>query len=384
DVEVVKVGYEAETRTVGVGPGKTRTVEVTLEPILGEVSIRAEPAGAELFVDGKPVGNANQTLRLVAIPHEIIVRADGHEPHRVTVLPRPGVAQSLDVRLKTPEQIKTESRPRIIRTKHGQELVLIEGGRFTMGASRREPGRRANETRREVELTRPFYLSRREISNEAFREFRKQHLSGAVEEFNLENDYHPVVRVTWEDAALFCNWLSAEESLPAFYERRNGTMVPVEPVNTGYRLPTEAEWAFAARFSSGKTPLKYPWGDALPVEPGSGNYADQSAHALLEHSIAEFNDGYPTTAPIDSFTPNSLGLFNLGGNVAEWMHDIYTIYARTTTVARDPLGAGDGEYHVIRGSSWMDSSVSELRLSYRDFGNGPRPDLGFRIARYAE
>ncbi|MDX1390645.1 MAG: SUMF1/EgtB/PvdO family nonheme iron enzyme, partial [Acidobacteriota bacterium] len=270
DVGVVKVGYDAESRTVGVAPGKTRTVEFMLKPILGEVAIRAAPASAVLFVDGKSLGNANQTLRLVAIPHEIIVQAEGYEPHRVTVLPRPGVGQSLDIRLKTPEQIEAESRPRVIQTAHGQELVLVDGGRFTMGASRREPGRRANETVREVELTRPFYLATREISNGEFREFRKEHLSGAVEEFNLENDRHPVVRVTWDEAALFCNWLSAQDSLPAAYERRSGRMVAVRPLNTGYRLPTEAEWAFAARYAGGETPLKYPWGDELPVTADSG------------------------------------------------------------------------------------------------------------------
>ncbi len=70
--------------------------------------------------------------------------------------------------------------------------------------------------------------------------------------------------------------------------------------------------------------------------------------------------------------------------MAEWMHDVYTIYASGEAVAKDPTGPDDGEFHVIRGSSWMDSSVSELRLTYRDYGNSPRPDVGFRIARYAE
>jgi len=75
----------------------------------------------------------------------------------------------------------------------------------------------------------------------------------------------------------------------------------------------------------------------------------------------------------------------MGGNVAEWVHDYYTIYpAASTAVETDPLGPQDGQYHVIRGSSWMDSTISELRLTYRDYGDKARPDLGFRIARYAE
>ena len=74
----------------------------------------------------------------------------------------------------------------------------------------------------------------------------------------------------------------------------------------------------------------------------------------------------------------------MGGNVAEWMHDYYTIYPSGAEIAKDPLGPKEGELYAIRGSSWMDGSVTELRLSYRDYGNKPRPDLGFRIARYAE
>jgi formylglycine-generating enzyme required for sulfatase activity len=235
-----------------------------------------------------------------------------------------------------------------------------------------------------VELTRKFYIATLEVSNREFREFKPQHLSGAVDEHNLEYDHHPAVRVTWEEAALYCNWLSRKDSLPPAYEIRGSRVVAVRPPTTGYRLPTEAEWAWVARFGEDGRPMKYPWGDALPVKPDSGNYADQSAHEMLEHSIAGYVDGHPTTAPVESYSPNSRGISNLGGNVAEWMHDIYTIYGPSEGPARDPVGPEDGEFHVIRGSSWMDSSVSELRLTYRDYGTKPRPDVGFRIARYAE
>ena len=72
--------------------------------------------------------------------------------------------------------------------------------------------------------------------------------------------------------------------------------------------------------------------------------------------------------------------------VAEWVNDYYSIYpsAASTTLDRDPLGPEEGDYHVIRGSSWMDSTITELRLSYRDYGNKRRSALGFRIARYSD
>jgi formylglycine-generating enzyme required for sulfatase activity len=383
-VEVTKVGHETRAQTVTVEPGTTRTLEITLAPRVGEVEIRAFPADAQLLIDGIPRGDANQTLSLVAVPHQIEVRREGYESHRATVVPKPGVPQSLEIRLKTPDRIQAERTPAMIRTSQGQEMVLVEGGSFKMGASRREPGRRANETIREVELTRKFYIATLEVSNREFREFKPQHLSGAVDEYNLEYDHHPAVRVTWEEAALYCNWLSRKDSLPPAYEIRGGQVVAIRPPTTGYRLPTEAEWAWVARFGKDGESTKYPWGDTLPVEPGSGNYADQSVHEMLEHSIAGYDDGFPTTAPVKSFSPNARGISNLGGNVAEWVHDVYTIYGPSEGPTRDPVGPEDGEFHVIRGSSWMDSSVSELRLTYRDYGNKPRPDVGFRIARYAE
>jgi formylglycine-generating enzyme required for sulfatase activity len=121
------------------------------------------------------------------------------------------------------------------------------------------------------------------------------------------------------------------------------------------------------------------------VVPASGNYADESAEELLAGTLDGYEDPYPATAPVDSFGPNEIGLLNLGGNVAEWVHDPYTIHrSGSGVVERDPLGPEQGEIHVIRGSSWMDGSVSELRLTYRDNGRHARPDVGFRIARYAE
>jgi formylglycine-generating enzyme required for sulfatase activity len=253
-----------------------------------------------------------------------------------------------------------------------------------MGASRREPGRRANESLRTVELTRSFYMATMEITNRQFREFRAGHRSGAVQGHNLELDHHPVVQITWEDAAAYCNWLSEQESLPPAYVNAGGKLVAAPTPTTGYRLPTEAEWALVARYPQGDA-LKYPWGNVLPVAPASGNYADETAKGLVTTTIPDYNDTFPVTAPVDSFKPNALGIYNLGGNAAEWVHDLYMIYpSGTAKVEQDPLGPNEGEFHTIRGASWTHGSVTQLRLSFRDYGNKPRPDVGFRIARYLE
>ena len=158
-----------------------------------------------------------------------------------------------------------------------------------------------------------------------------------------------------------------------------------DPIPAGYRLPTEAEWAFSARAAPSQELLKYPWGKTFPPVPRSGNYADASATSLLARTLQGYSDGYTVSTKPASFDPTPQGLYDLGGNVAEWCHDFYDVYdhdpERTLT---DPVGPQEGTYHVIRGSSWKDSSISELRLSYRDYGQAGRDDVGFRIARYLD
>ena len=96
-----------------------------------------------------------------------------------------------------------------------------------------------------------------------------------------------------------------------------------------------------------------------------------------------YNDGYPVSAPPGAFPANEKGLFDLGGNVAEWCHDYYSIYpydAQKTDV--DPTGPPDGNHRVVRGSSWQHASISLLRNAFRDYGNTRRDDVGFRVCRY--
>lgn len=389
-LRLTKPGYQPFDRQLQLDADAEQSLEARLQPEYGVVFVTAQPADATLQVDGRDAGQATQRLQLTTRSHTLAFSKPGYATKSVTVTPRTGASQNVDVTLQTVAQAKTAQQaaatPAVIRSAGGQQLRLQRPqGSFRMGASRREAGRRANESARQVQLVRPFYLASREVTNAEYREFRPAHNSGSAEGQSLNADNQPAVNVSWEDAARYCNWLSSREGLPPAYAEVNGHVQAVLPLTTGYRLPSEAEWAYVARKQGRQTELTYPWEGSFPPPAVSGNFADASIADTLANTVPDYNDGYRVAAPVGSFTARPQGFYDLGGNVAEWIHDYYAVYpGEADRLVRDPLGPVSGEHHVVRDSSWRQGTIAELRLSYRDYSRAPRPDLGFRIARYAE
>ena len=130
---------------------------------------------------------------------------------------------------------------------------------------------------------------------------------------------------------------------------------------------------------------RYSWGNTFPPIQVTGNYADKSASGILDIVIDGYDDGFATAAPVSSFSANQFGIFDLGGNVAEWCHDYHSIYpSLSDEVFYDPVGPASGSNHVIRGASWKRGDISSTRLSYRDRDDKKRIDVGFRIAKYID
>lgn len=377
-------GYATWTRPIFATTGQKIRLDARLEPVGALVTIQGEPDGAQLFVDGVEQGRTPQSLELSAIEHRIEVRKEGWVTYTARVTPAKGLDRTLQYRLVSQDRsIALSQTAATLYTQTGYRLKLLPAGTFTMGSERREQGRRPNEGLRHVTLERPLYFGVTEITNEQFRRFRPDHTSGFIDRHSFDLDQQPVTQVSWNEAARFCNWLSERDNLPIAYEKKNDTFVLRRPVTIGYRLPTEAEWEYAARYAAPGQFQRFAWGDALPMTDDVGNLAGAETGNSLPASLPGYRDEYPVAAPVGRFKATALGLHDMSGNVSEWIDDYYLSFVDSAPVT-DPLGPGDGTRHVIRGANWKTATVTDLRLAWRDGADGASTTIGFRVVRYAE
>lgn len=385
DIGMSKAGYGVAERKMRLQAAASEEITVDLTARTGRVTVRSFPSDAAVLVDGTARGTGTVTLNLSSAPHRIEVRRQGYESYSRSITPRPGYPQTVQIRLRSEEEIRQASIALTITSSDDQVLRRVEPGSFGMGASRSEQGRRANEVLVPVTLTKPFFIGAKEVTNKEFAKFKKGHDSGGDVHASLAGDNNPVANVTWSEAVEYCNWLSAKEGLEPAYEKKFDQWIPIYPVPNGYRLPSEAEWVWAIRYQGSGKASRFSWGDKLPPIGEAGNYADKSAAGLVPTILPSYDDGYASTAPVGTFPANALGIHDGGGNVAEWVNDLYAVPTPGQTKAVvDPVGPERGTHHVIRGSSWRHAGITELRLSYRDFGTAPRTDVGFRLARNVE
>lgn len=385
EIGMSKAGYGVAERKIRLQAAESEEMTVDLTARTGSVTVRSYPSNATVLVDGRARGTGTVTLYLSSEPHRIEVRRQGYESYSRSITPRPGYPQTVQIRLRSEEEIRQASVALTITSSEDQVLRRVEPGSFGMGASRSEQGRRANEVLLPVTLTRPFFIGAREVTNKEFAKFKKGHDSGGDIHASLAGDNNPAANMTWGDAVEYCNWLSAKEGLAPAYEKKFDQWIPVNPVPNGYRLPSEAEWVWAIRYQGSGKASRFSWGDKFPPAGEAGNFADKSAAGLVPTILPGYDDGYASTAPVGSFAANALGIHDGGGNVAEWVNDLYSVPTPGQTQAVvDPVGPERGTHHVIRGSSWRHAGITELRLSYRDFGTEPRADVGFRLARNVE
>jgi sulfatase modifying factor 1 len=241
----------------------------------------------------------------------------------------------------------------------GMAFVPVKGGCYEMGDSVGEG--ESNERPVHEVCVGDFLIGKFEVTNEQFRKFRAGHNSGTYEGIQLNDDKQPAVNVSWEDAVAFAKWLS-------------------EKTGQIYRLPTEAEWEYAAR---GGTKTSRFWGNNPDEACTYANVADISSKSRWKTWKAHYcDDKFVVSAPVGSFKPNAYGLYDMLGNVWEWTEDVFDSAAYTKLPRNNPVFGGEGEYRVMRGGGWSNGPLG-VRTSNRvgltpTFGHH---GLGFRLVR---
>lgn len=247
-------------------------------------------------------------------------------------------------------------------------LVLIEGGSFQMGSPVTELERDADETLHSVTIG-DFYMAAMEVTQ---REYEAVMGTNPSEH---KGDNLPVENVTWYDAIEFCNALSRQQGLTPCYTVSAKTVTWNRSAD-GYRLPTEAEWEYAAR---AKTTTPFSFGDYV-YDSNANCY---NAYGYNNDASGHWVNGYLRhTVEVDKYDANGYGLKNMDGNVAEWTWDWYGGY--TQDAAENPIGSEEGYFKVVRGGGWNDFP-KHIRSAYRSAfpADVPLYATGIRLVRNA-
>lgn len=254
-------------------------------------------------------------------------------------------------------------------------FLLIPGGSFSMGSPEDEPWRSDDETQHTVSVS-DFYISPYEVRQSEYAAVTGSNPS------SFQGEDLPVENVSWLEAIAYCNALSERQGLTPAYTI-DGTFISWDRSANGYRLPTEAEWEYACRAGT-----ETPFNTETSISPEDSNYY---GHYPYEIENNYFSQGNLTTKPgqyrqttvaVGNFSPNGYGLYNMHGNVSEWVWDYYGPY--DLTAAADPAGPETGTRRVYRGGGWNDFAKN-LRSAYRaalpeDQGSF---NLGIRLVRNA-
>ena len=281
------------------------------------------------------------------------------------------------------------------------EMVLVKGGTFKMGNPYSDKAREGNEDEHPVHTVKvsSFYISKYEITVKQFKEFLADKSYTEFERFGVKHklpsppdstwwqghpdakrywdlqvqkwwgwkDNYPMFHVTWYDAVAYCNWLSKKEGLQPCYSINADNGVDCDMSKNGYRLPTEAEWEYAARGGN-----------------KSQNYRFSGSNDYNEVAWVDDNTMMTGPRPVGTKKPNELGIYDMSGNVWEWCTDYYSpyFYSSATAKAPNPVNNNITAYRSLRGGSWH-YRVDLATVYSRD---GPKPsytnyNYGFRVVR---
>ncbi len=251
--------------------------------------------------------------------------------------------------------VAAPAEPKEASTPSGVKMMLLPGGVFTMGDDNGE----VDEPEHQVTIS-PFYIDVSEVTQEEYQKVMGENPS------KVKGKKNPVEQIRWSDAVRYCNERSRQDGLDPAYDLKTWTC---RFEANGYRLPTEAEWEYAARAS---TKTAYAFGD--------------SDAKLKQHGWSKAGSG-GKPRPTMQRRPNAWGLYDMHGNVWEWCNDFYGVDYYLKSAKEDPKGPEKGEKKILRGGCW-NSNPDACRSAYRYNEDPAYTDAcfgydiyGFRCAR---
>ncbi len=361
-VRVSRPGYVPQSFRYAVQYGDN-VQTVALERAYGRLEVHAEPAGADVQVSFEEGGRTQRrqmmggALRLPVGPVTVRVRALNHRTavRRVKLEPDGAAVQVALVPVSVAPGTVIED---VLQDGgRGPVMVVMPAGSFAMGNAAGPP---SEQPVREVTITQPFAMGRHEVTVGEYLRFARAQAVAVNERLDRDAIREPMIYVSFQQATAYAGWLS-------------------EQTGESYRLPTEAEWEYAARSGSSGA---YFFGDD-PLELCSyANLADESTRKLFrDWQTLACDDGAARRAPVGSYAPNAFGLHDVYGNVSEWVADCgmpgYADAPLDGSAAEEGRGCAS---HGIRGGSW-DSTAEELRSAYRNTATDGNDDRGFRLVR---
>jgi formylglycine-generating enzyme required for sulfatase activity len=329
-VEVHKASHRSTLTTIEAKAGETRTIDLEAPtPIYGSLDISSNVT-AQIAIDGQAQQSATPVLlnKILTGKHEITLQADGYQTYKQTVDVIEGKIAAVKATLQVPEKVQPVAQD---SKSEGFEMVFVQGGTFTMGCNNCESYEKPTH---QVILS-SFNIGKYEVTQAQWKAIMGENPS------YFKGDKLPVETVSWDDVQDFIRRLNAQ-------------------TGKKYRLPTEAEWEYAARGGSKSRGYKY---------SGSNTIGD----------VAWYDDNSgSTTHAVGTKSANELGIYDMSGNVWEWCSDWYGSYS--SGAQSNPTGASSGSARVSRGGSWRyDAAYSAV--SYRDYTTPSYRsfEIGFRL-----
>ena len=350
-LEVRKDGYRSQQKTIQLAQQQKLDVAFdALSAIQGNLSVNFKPFGSDVYVDGVKVGQSPRVFNGVLVGnHNVEIRKSGYATSRQTVTISEGQTASISGSLTSSTSSSTANtlsssgsslsgNALTIPVKNGIniEMVKVEAGSFNMGAtSEMQNPYDSEKPVHRVTLTNNYYIGKYEVTQALWQAVMGSNPS------NFKGDALPVEKVSWNDCQDFISKLNAM-------------------TGKKFRLPTEAEWEYAAR--GGKKSRGYQYS-------GSNTLGDVAWY---------YGNSGPKTHAVGTKQPNELGIYDMTGNVWEWCQDWFGSYSSSPQT--NPTGAASGSYHVYRGGCWI-YSARNCRTSSRYYGTpGFRfYDLGLRL-----